>query len=228
LSPRFATASDRVGCRSRYVSACSTRRFGTIELWCESTTTDHRWRLQFNLRAREDASDREESSDTSEVVVSDEAVAAGEQLLRESFASAERAPVDAVTGQLENLLGHGKHAWPLPVLRRFADVLLNLPDARRLSARHEARWLNLTGLCMRPGFGTSLDPWRISEIRKVYAADLAFSEGRAVPGRVADSLWQRVSAGFSASQQQELATRLTGLLGMGGEEGAATQPADDA
>jgi hypothetical protein len=26
---------------------------GTLELWCESKTTEHRWRLQFNLRAQE-------------------------------------------------------------------------------------------------------------------------------------------------------------------------------
>ena len=30
---------------------------GTIELWCESVTSEHRWRLQFNLRAPDPSDD---------------------------------------------------------------------------------------------------------------------------------------------------------------------------
>ena len=122
--------------------------------------------------------------------------------------------MDALLGELENLLGHGKQEWPLPVIRRLADVLLQSVHGRRLSARHEARWLNLAGFCMRPGFGTSLDPWRITELRKVYVSGLAYPKD--VQCQVEWLiLWQRVSAGFTASQQQELANKLLGLLGLG-------------
>jgi molecular chaperone DnaK (HSP70) len=193
---------------------------GTLELWCESIATEHRWRLQFNLRAAESADgliqappDDDPAGD--QVVIADEAVGAAERLLRNAFSTPVAASrMDALLGELENLLGHGKQEWPLPVIRRLGDVLLQSADGRRLSARHEARWLNLAGFCMRPGFGTSLDPWRISELRKVYVSGLAYPKD--VQCQVEWLiLWQRVSAGFTASQQQELTNKLLGLLGLG-------------
>ena len=229
---------------------------GTIELWCESATTDHRWRLQFNVRAVEQreftaragqpssSADRPGStphtdppsggeltaagepgalrggsgsgaSPAAEVIVPEDAIVTAEHLLRAVFQDGENGGrVQTLTGDLEAALGHGKHGWPLPVLRRLADVLLETVEGRRTSARHEARWLNLAGFCVRPGIGTSRDPWRISELRKVYAADLVHPKD--VQCQVEWLvLWQRVSAGFSASQQQELATKLIGLLGFG-------------
>ena len=210
---------------------------GTIELWCESVTSEHRWRLQFNLRAPDpsddaarpappDAPDDAEATDratVTEVIIPDEAVAAAAQRLRETFTAGATGSVDLLIGDLENALGHGKHAWPLPVLRRLADVLLALVDGRRLSARHEARWLNLAGFCMRPGFGTSLDPWRVSEIRKVYAAGLVYPKD--VQCQVEWLiLWQRVSAGFTMAQQEELASRMIGVLGMGARKAPRLNP----
>lgn len=193
---------------------------GTLELWCESQQTEHRWRLQFNLRTTESDDDGEAAPANGQVakdqvLIPEEAVAAAERLLRDAFGSPAGSPnVESLIGELENVLGHGKHAWPLPVIRRMADVLLQAADGRRASARHEARWLNLVGFCMRPGFGTSLDPWRIGEVRKVYASGLAYPKD--VQCQVEWLvLWQRVSAGFTASQQQELASRLVGLLGLG-------------
>ena len=72
---------------------------------------------------------------TTEVVVGDDAVAEAESRLRDAFSTGAARPVDSLIGEIENALGHGKHAWPLPVLRRLADVLLSTPDARRVSAR---------------------------------------------------------------------------------------------
>ena len=193
---------------------------GTLELWCESIATEHRWRLQFNLRAAEVAdglmqAPPDDDSVGDQVVIAHGAVEAAERLLRNTFSTpAGGSRVDALLGELENLLGHAKQEWPLPVIRRLADVLLQGANGRRLSARHEARWLNLAGFCMRPGFGTSLDPWRITELRKVYVSGLAYPKD--VQCQVEWLiLWQRVSAGFTASQQQELANKLLGLLGLG-------------
>ncbi len=199
---------------------------GTLELWCESVATEHRWRLQFNLRAADQAHDSgapspdraeatDEQPEAAAVLIADEAVGAAESLLRNLFAArAGSASVEGVTGEMENVLGHGKQAWPLPVIRRLADVLLEVEAGRRISARHEARWLNLAGFCMRPGFGASLDPWRVTEARKVYAQGLAFARDTQCQVEWL-ILWQRVSAGFNTAQQQELANRMIGLLGLG-------------
>ena len=196
---------------------------GTLELWCESQATEHRWRLQFNLRAQEAIEPQAAEAAADQVVIADEAIERAQALLRAAFRPPAAGRVDTLMGELENALGHGKQAWPLPVIRRLADVLLELREGRRITARHEARWLNLTGFCLRPGFGTSLDPFRVGEARKVYAAGLAHP--RDVQCQVEWLiLWQRVAAGFAASQQQELANRLAGTLGLGARKAPRMNP----
>lgn len=195
---------------------------GTLELWCESLSSDHRWRLAFNLRPIEadpidDAVSASESAaaDAPAVIVADEAIEHAAAMIREVFGagSGSRTP-EPLVGDLENALGHGKHGWPLDAIRRLADVFLEVSEGRGRSAAHEARWLNLAGFCTRPGFGSALDPWRVSEFRKVYAAGLTFSKD--VQCQVEWLvLWQRVSAGFTAGQQRELAQRIVGQLGIG-------------
>jgi DNA-K related protein/Hsp70 protein len=202
---------------------------GTLELWCEARETDHRWRLQFNLRAIERADDADESPAEGEtapdqVVIPDESVAAAERMIRGAFATAPGAPsMAALVGDLEHVLGHAKASWPLPVIRRLADVLLDLVEARLGGEAREARWLNLAGFFMRPGFGAPADPWRIGELRKVYAAGLAHPKD--IQCQVEWLiLWQRVSSGFSAGQQQELATRLVKTLGIGARKTPHSNP----
>ena len=214
---------------------------GTLEIWCESQTTEHRWRLQFNLRVRTPADagrgmaererdagtrgERASGASTEEqqpahegrtgIVVAEEALAAAETRVRAVFGlTPDPSGPDALIGELERAFGHGKHAWPLPAIRRLADVLLEVADGRRASARHEARWLNLTGFCLRPGFGTTLDPFRIAEIRKVYVGGLAHPRDAECQVQWL-VLWQRVAAGFTTGQQQELAGMLVGMLGLG-------------
>jgi hypothetical protein len=255
----------RFGQRSRRVPLAVTltvvfTEVGTLELWCESVTTEHRWRLQFNLRATKDeaiagAAAGEQGGDArvgdgavapaaahdvahdvaledAEVIIGEEAMSAAGQLLRAVFtgsiASAGDArgatvALDALIGQLENALGHGKQAWPLPIIRRLADVLLEVEAGRRLSARHEARWLNLFGFCLRPGFGASLDPWRVTEARKVYTQGLAHPKDTQCQVEWL-ILWQRVAAGFNTAQQQELANRMIGLLGLGKRKAGRLNP----
>jgi hypothetical protein len=189
---------------------------GTLELWLQSVQTTHRWRLQFQLRgtqAQEDATAGPPALD--EVLVPEDAAARGEQLVADVFAGREPDGVTAETllARLEALFGYGKQAWPVAVLRRLADRLLQAPEARRRGPRFEARWLNLAGFCLRPGFGAAADEWRIAEVRKVYAAGLAFPKD--VQCQVEWLiLWQRVSGGFSAGQQRELALRVMAPLGI--------------
>ena len=148
------------------------------------------------------------------MLVTDEALRAAETLIRGVFGAGDDAAPGSLVGELENAIGHGKHAWPLPAIRRMADVLLDVADGRRKGPAHEVRWLNLVGLCTRPGFGAPLDPWRVSELRKVYLAGIIF------PKEIQSQaewlvLWQRVGAGFNAGQQRELAQRVVGSLGIG-------------
>ena len=208
---------------------------GTLEIWCESQVSDHRWRLQFQLR-RHDEDPIEESgelpvaappADAAEAIIPDEAIAAGERAIREVFEGAGRdTTTETLVAHLEQVAGYGKTAWPLPVIRRFVDVLIEAAAGRRRSAPLEARWLNLFGFCFRPGFGAAKDPWRIGEARGIYTAGLAFPN--AIQNRVEWLvLWQRVAGGFSAGQQRELAQRVMGDLGLLGRKAARLNPQVD-
>ena len=124
---------------------------------------------------------------------------------------------DTLMAQLEAALGFGKHAWPVSAVRPLADVLLDGADGRQISPRHEARWLNLFGYCLRPGFGATLDEHRMTRARRLYLAGLAF------PADVQCQaewlvLWQRLAGGFTPGQQQELFDRVAAQLGLGREE----------
>ncbi|MEZ4764211.1 MAG: hypothetical protein R3C26_13835 [Calditrichia bacterium] len=66
----------------------------------------------------------------------------------------------------------------------MADKLLEIMDGRKLSAAHEARWLNLLGYCLRPGFGDPLDDWRMKQIWKLYFEELAFCQQRTGANRM--------------------------------------------
>jgi hypothetical protein len=214
---RFGKRSRRVPLGVR-LSATFTET-GTLELWCDSTSTDHRWRLSFNLRGAEadpleDAADDEEP-DASQVLIEERRLHEAALLIRGVFGNdAAASPPETLAGELENALGHGKQAWPLADVRRLADVLLETAAGRRRAPACEIRWLNLVGFCTRPGFGHSLDEWRVSELRRIYASGLAFPKDIQcqVEWLV---LWQRVGAGFSSGQQRELAQRVSGQLGIG-------------
>jgi hypothetical protein len=210
---------------------------GTLELWCESRSSEHRWRLQFQLRGAADdltTDDDDEAESTAsetvaapDAVVSDAAIVEGEQAIRSVFEDTSSGiTAETIVAHLEQILGYGKTAWPLEVIRRFADVLLEIANERRKSATLEARWLNLFGFCLRPGFGAAKDPWRISQARTVYAAGLTF------PGAVQNRvewlvLWGRVAGGFSAGQQRELAQRVLGDLGLGAKKAPRLNPQEE-
>lgn len=98
-------------------------------------------------------------------------------------------------------------SWPLPVIRKFADKLLALSEGRKKNAAHEVRWLNITGLCLRPGFGFPGDEFRIEQVRRIYAAGLTF------PNQVQCEVeWWifcgRLAGGFNRNQQADIFQRL--------------------
>jgi hypothetical protein len=105
----------------------------------------------------------------------------------------------------------------MAAIRKLCDVMLEVADGRKKSARFEGRWLNLFGFCLRPGFGALLDDWRIARARKVYHEGLCFEKD--VQCQVEwVILWQRVAGGMNAGQQLELYERHKGLLGVGGKK----------
>lgn len=122
-----------------------------------------------------------------------------------------RLDPDALMKGLEADLGLARDAFPLPTLRTLSELLLELMEMRGLSAELEARWLNVVGFCLRPGFGVPLDDWRVRQLWKIHAEDLRF------PGREPNELnwwilWRRVAGGLGRGHQEELASRVFPLV----------------
>lgn len=224
----------RYGKRSRQVEldvqlTMHLTEVGTLELWCESQTTEHRWRLQFQLRGRTSRESIAASADDStQTMISEAALQAAERLIRAVFGTPAEQPKgasvtpEALIGTLEAALGVGRDAWPLPVIRILCDLLLDVADGRKKNKRFEARWLNLFGFCLRPGFSAALDAWRIEQARKIYFAGLTY------PNHLDCQiqwciLWRRIVGGMTAGQQKELYQRHLALVGLSGKKRSKKQ-----
>jgi len=196
---------------------------GTLELWCESASSDHRWRLQFELRREASANDHSSSAGQtasaairhSSASISQESQDAAVQLIKRVFSKSRTGEEDSLdpaslVGELESISGMKRESWSLATARLFCDALLEMADGRKLSPRHEVRWLNLLGYCLRPGFGDPQDSARITQARRTYSAGLAFP--RELQSQVDWLvLWRRISGGLSAAHQHELRNYLADL-----------------
>lgn len=182
---------------------------GTLELWLSETAGRRTWRLQFDVRAA-----------TATDVAAHESAAEAEGFVEESVSRACRAVVAATFGpdgrdspdglvkRLAAAAGAPRNAWPISLCRRIWEALMEWEDGRRRSAVHEARWLNLVGFALRPGYGLAVDDWRVAETwralqgRFAHASPAVRNEGWI--------LWRRVAGGLGAGQQQAVAEPLLG------------------
>src|SRR5262249_12913308 len=184
---------------------------GTLEVWCRSLTTDHRWRLQFQLRDQGsstslEADEAERPDQGAESVIDEAHLQGAVGVLRNVFPSTEVAtagdPV-RLTRLLEEALGAGKDAWPVQAIRKLWDVLWEAQQQSGRSPDHEARWLNLSGFLLRPGFGAELDDWRIQQLWKIKGRGPYFQRA---PQCRAEwwNMWKRVAGGLTRQQQIQL------------------------
>ena len=183
---------------------------GTLETWCDSKISENRWRLQFQLRKKAAANGAGAPARRPAAVVSQESADAARELVLSTFTSDATAPAE-LPAKLEATLGLGRNSWPVDIARRLADVFLELIEARKRSAAHEVRWLNLGGFCLRPGFGFIGDEYRIEQVRRMYAAGPAF------PNQTQNEIdwwifWGRLAGGLNRNQQVDIVQRLLPAL----------------
>ncbi|MCC7499501.1 MAG: Hsp70 family protein [Bryobacterales bacterium] len=180
---------------------------GTLEIWAESKISEHRWRLQFELRKQA----AQQAAARPAAVVSEEAVARAEELIGQMFGGrAGFAPGD-LPGRLDETVGLGRNSWPLSMIRRLADRMLESAGGRGLGPAFEARWLNLCGFFLRPGFGFPGDDLRMEQARRVYASGLRFSNQ--VQCEIEWWIfWGRVAGGLNRNQQADVFQRISANL----------------
>src|SRR5205823_611342 len=119
---------------------------------------------------------------------------------------------------LEATLESPRSEWPTGLCRRLWEFLEAHAVGRGKSPGHLARWYNLTGFVLRPGFGDPVDRYRVESLWKlITAAASAQTTGPkkpTVPEGGADYwiMWRRVGGGLNAALQQTLFTRLRPAL----------------
>ncbi len=197
---------------------------GTLELWCESRDTPHRWRLQFELRSEKEEAQAQPldtakaqpvPTRSSTVATSDAAVESAAQLIRDVFggsADGDTLAPETLVSQMEAALGAKRDSWPISAIRRFSDVLIEVVAGRKKSPRHEVRWLNLSGFCLRPGFGAPGDGARVNGLRTIVSNELVFADDLQCQVELL-VLLRRIAGGINASEQQALYRKHTRRAG---------------
>ena len=181
---------------------------GTLALWCRSLVSDHKWRLQVQTRLS-GASPAAVSEDR---VFEEEKVEKALALIRAVFVENSRAPgPERLANALVEACETPRERWPLSFLRRMADALLEAAGGRAISPEHEARWENLAGFCLRPGFGDSLDEHRVRSLWALYKKGpiAAKSPQARLEWWV---LWRRIAGGLSAGHQRQVLQDLAPIL----------------
>jgi molecular chaperone DnaK (HSP70) len=213
----------RAGVKSVPVTlAARSTEIGTLELFCVAKEGDNRWRLEFNVRELvQDDEPGEESSSEGQLtdVWPEDKVQEAARLIRGVYDGRLDLRPQELINALEPALEARRDEWPTGLCRRLWEILMELTDQRRRSPAHLNRWYNLIGFCLRPGFGDSLDRFRIEKLWKLlYSPARQDAGGRATPEGGAQQwiMWRRVAGGLQTSYQQSLFDRGKGAL-LGGK-----------
>jgi hypothetical protein len=217
---------------------------GTLEVWLQEKHGERKFRLELDTRGAGAPPSDEGQIDEVDEHAPDEALPPGVvqgaasatvapealEKAKRHLATALRRPagearaLESLSKELEELLGGAREAWPVPVIRALYDALIEETAARRRSPQHEARWLNLAGFFLRPGFGAAVDFDRVSRLWKV------FLEGPVHGNKEAVALewlvtFRRVSGGLKPGQQEALFAKVQPKL-LGHEKGDRQEVAE--
>lgn len=198
---------------------------GTLELWCSEADGPRSWRLQFDVRSATQTDIAAHGGQAEEAGFVDEEVWQRCQAeIEATFGpDAAKKPQDLMT-RLGEAIGADRSQWPTSLLRRMWEALMELEAGRRRSRVHEARWLNLLGFALRPGYGLAVDDWRVAQTWRTVQGKLVHAACQAELW----ILWRRIGGGLTSGQQKALADpllapvrnlhrRLTSGKGRGGD-----------
>ncbi len=201
----------------------------TLELSCFSRMSGARFKLELDLRGTADEGAELPAQGTAVPMdspfggagakappetgeVAPEKLEAAKKRISETFKdNPPRLDPESLMKGLEADLSLGRDAFSLPILRALSEHLMELMDRRASSLELEARWLNVVGFCLRPGFGVPLDDWRVRQLWKIHAPGVLH------PGHDPAELnwwilWRRVAGGLARGHQEELSSVVFPLL----------------
>ena len=182
---------------------------GTLDLWCAEVEGRGQWRLQFDIRsATETDIVAHETLGEREGFIDEETWRQSRELILATFGPGGSEPPEGLVKRLTAATELNRKLWPTSFLRRIWETLLEVEPGRRRSQIHEARWLNLLGFSLRPGYGLAVDDWRVAETWRTLQGNLVHAT---VMCRTEWwILWRRIAGGLAAGQQQALADPVLG------------------
>ena len=184
---------------------------GTLDLVAARTDTDDEYRLEFDLRAREGGEGEGDAEPRFREIDGDRIQSAGDTLGR--FFGPDGLPgKKKLVPRLEKILRCKRDEWPLPTIRGFFEVLRPDRAHRTGPADLEASWYNLTGFCLRPGYGFAGDAERMDLMLPVLKAGC-----RSWDNRVRAEwwvMWRRLAGGLDAKLQAGLLKALLPEMGL--------------
>ncbi len=180
---------------------------GTLDLWCSEREGRGSWRLQFDVRsATQTDVAAHETAGEQLGVFEEETWQEIQQQIVATFGPQGHETPEGLVKRLSETTGMNRRDWPPSLLRRIWETLMEVEAGRRQSQVHEARWLNLLGFALRPGYGLAVDDWRVAETWRTLQGNLIH------PTAMCRAewwiLWRRIAGGLTAGQQQALADPL--------------------
>jgi hypothetical protein len=179
---------------------------GTLALWCRSRISEHRWKLQFQLRETETP----EAADDAQILEL-AVVETARDLLNRVLSGDDKSRVEKLAKKLSQIVDLPRDDWPLGFIRSLADDLLDLTPVRNKGPDFESAWMNLLGFCLRPGIGESLDKQRLQRLWKLYQNGPVHDKNPRVRLEWW-IMWRRVAAGLTPGQQRQFFQDLSAVF----------------
>ena len=88
---------------------------------------------------------------------------------------------------------------------------MEVEQGRAVDPLHEARWLNLTGFSLRPGYGYAVDDWRVKQTWMLQQKGVINGRNQACRAEWW-IFWRRIAGGLTSGQQKALVQPLIASL----------------
>ncbi|MCF7791295.1 MAG: hsp70 family protein [Victivallales bacterium] len=180
---------------------------GVLKVYLKSLQSTHSWPLNFDTRLiGESLNDKKVNN---EIVIDQGKIDTACKKIKIYFDSSNNS--ENIVKQIESTVELKKKEWPLQCLRKFADALITVPyETLRLPAK-EAKWLNLTGYCLRPGFGDPEDGLRLKKIWGLWYKKMNNPKNAAVVSEWW-IFWRRVVSGLNNGHHRTISQELVKKL----------------
>jgi molecular chaperone DnaK (HSP70) len=198
------------------LSAIGTVDLSCVEIGAPDLASARRFRLAFDLRARESSAQesRRSRAPAPSVRPDDKRLAAASEAIDRVFGKSRSdvKPREAkdLLRELERLLGE-KRTWTADLNRALFDLVILHHAARRRSEDHERTFWMLAGYCLRPGFGHPADKARVAKLVPLFESIGSLPESPRVWQQFFIA-WRRIAAGLEEPRQVKIRKTLDPFL----------------